>query len=61
MKRFMCVLAIAGLLSGCASYHTAGGGRAHADPNFCKGKDGNALCLLGVTAVVAGVAAAMAK
>lgn len=61
MRRSITVVAlvVAMFVSGCSTYHTPNGPRL-ADPDFCRG-NGAAICLLGVGAMVAGVAFAASK
>lgn len=53
----VCVL----MLSGCSTYHSARGGREYGDPHFCRGKDAQAMCVLGIGAAVVGAAVILSK
>lgn len=61
MRRSITVIAlvVTMFVSGCSTYPTPHGPRM-ADPDFCRG-NGAAICLLGVGAMVAGVAFAASK
>lgn len=61
MRNTVLALSFVALLSGCSTYHSANGGRAVADPSFCKGgRNGSAACAALVGAALIGVIAVAA-